>query len=68
MEGAGNEDNEEDEVYAEFAPIDVLLFVASLVLLEVLFDVLLVVPSMVVVVVLIGSTLRAWKTITLSLK
>jgi hypothetical protein len=67
VEGEGNEDNEDNEECAEFAPFDVLS-VAFLVVLDVLFDVLLVEPSIVLVVVSSGSTLRAWKTITLSLK
>jgi hypothetical protein len=66
VEGEGNEDNEDNEECAELAPFDVLS-VAFLVLLGV-FDVLLVEPSIVLVVVSSGSTSRAWKTITLSLK
>jgi hypothetical protein len=52
------EDNGHNEERAEFTLFDVF---------DVSFDVLLVTPSIVLVVVS-GSTLRAWKTTTLSLK
>jgi hypothetical protein len=60
------EDNGRNEECAEFTSFDVFFDVLFDVF-DVLFDVLLVTPSIVLVVVS-GSTLRAWKTITLLLK
>lgn len=62
------EGNGRNEECAEFTSFDVLFDVFDVFdVLDVLFDVLLVTPSIVLVVVS-GSTLRAWKTITLSSK
>jgi hypothetical protein len=65
LETAGDgEDNEDNEECAEVTLIDVLFDVSFDVLVIVLF----IMSSIVLLVVLAGSTLRAWKTITLSWK